>query len=1487
MDTNGERHVPARTWRSSFAWLTGSFVTPLVGDAAHGRLDEDGLLHDGALAADGVHAQLAEQWAAEQARASAASKPPSLGRAVWRAFRYEVLTAAGYKLGWGLFVVLCAAFFVRRLLDYVTRRAADLDHTPDEAAEGYLVTVFFFVCALLMGICLQQMAVISGRLGQRVSAAMATAVYRKSLVEDRQASLASGTQVDVLALVSTDCAKLGEACNTLQYLWSGCVEALAIIGVLLAFTGKSALPGLGALIILVPVQYVIGQRIAKNRKAVVAAADARVSLMDEVLRAIKLVKMYVWQDKFADSVAALRRKEMRLARVSGVLKSVLVATVFWLPPAIALAIFGVHAIEEPLKAVLAFTTLSLFNTLRLPLVQLPKGLRAAAEASAALQRLQQFLLAPERPARKLSSAPGIYLQEASYAYGENAAPLLKSLSLEISAGSLVMVAGGVGSGKSNFINALLGRMTLVGGQERITDAQVAYVPQTPWCAHGTLRDNILFGLPFDEAKYRRVIFACALEHDLRILQQADLTEVGERGCALSGGQRQRVALARAAYSGASLVFLDSPLSAVDAYTSQHIFRHCIQGLMRGSSRATVVLCTHQVELFPHADQLLVMADGECAYQGRFTPAVAQRFFPNAAAPPDADEHLAAALQLDLDGSRSRAQSAAVPPHDMRGSPAQSGTPRLEATALAGTGVEGGPGPLALAGDDALDPRGTRTARAMTLRADVLRSLDSDGAQELPDETAGSDVAVAVEPASAAAPHARPALPPLHPASHQGSGALPPSRASSVTGTPTLTSSKTRARTMSSQVVLTPPPGATIARMPSARMGQSGASGSQVPASDLPLVLPGSEPVKSRRPPPAAPRTVNGYWALFLALSPLLAFISLCIFVITQLCRIFADIWISTWVAGRNTQVYYTSVYAGYVAAFLALLLLRGLFWYGIAGAAASRLHNRMFKSVLLAPMGYFNTTPLGGLLSIFSRDMDQIDEALQDNVMMFTIYLCILGTTLGVVIRVLPYMAAVGCFLLLAFAVLFHFYLKTSRAMKRIAGLAQADVVAHVSETLQGLAVVQAYRAEDRFCALSSAKWDRSTRAAFNQELLQLWLASRLDFIGSLMVLATCLMAISIQPVLPASTAGLAVSNSFQILLFWSVMCRTAADIDSNIASVERVKQLSFVEPEADKPLDHDSCPPDGWPSRGEISFHEVVMSYLPAGPHVLKGVTFTIRPGEKIGVAGRTGAGKSSLIMALYRLAVPAEGSVRVDGIDVSALNLAELRRRIAIIPQEPVMFAGTIRTNLDPFHEHTDAELARVLERAMLPQLANDLDARVEAFGGNLSLGAQQLICLARAMLNASRVLLLDEATAALDLESDAKVQRVLRTEFADRTVVTIAHRLDTIVDSDRVLIMGSGQVCEFDTPFALLQRPDSIFSSLCRQTGAQYEQLRAAAERHYQTMRAVEQRLADEDAGDAATSTVAMTVSPGTGATPDTGSEAFSGGSESGAATVVVGR
>jgi ABC-type multidrug transport system fused ATPase/permease subunit len=330
------------------------------------------------------------------------------------------------------------------------------------------------------------------------------------------------------------------------------------------------------------------------------------------------------------------------------------------------------------------------------------------------------------------------------------------------------------------------------------------------------------------------------------------------------------------------------------------------------------------------------------------------------------------------------------------------------------------------------------------------------------------------------------------------------------------------------------------------------------------------------------------------------------------------------------------------------------------------------------------------------------------------------------------------------------------------------------------------------------------------------------------LVFICCLLAV-LSDSIDAPIAGLIVSNSFQILLFFSIMSRTMGEVQDNIGAVDSAREMSDLEAEHEPVKETET--PEIWPSRGKIAFDGVVMPYLPGKPPVLKGVTFSVYDGEKIGVVGRTGAGKSSLIVALYRLAEISKGTIHVDDIDCSTVKLKKLRRSMAIIPQEPVMFSGTIRSNLDPFDEYGDDELTDVLHKCLLgPMLEHSeegLETKVDVMGANFSLGTQQLICLARAMLNASRILLLDEATAALDSDTNNAVQEVLKKHFNDRTIFTIAHRLDTIIESDRIITMDSGVIAEFERPDILLETEGSIFRELCMNTGpTQFGFLKAKA-------------------------------------------------------------
>jgi ABC-type multidrug transport system fused ATPase/permease subunit len=1304
------------------SWISASFVNEAIYATISGRFVE---FPDWQMSAKEATRVLTTEWEIEKKNASSTSSNPSLPRALWRAFRGQFLLAASLKLCWGAFVLAGVSYFVRTLLAYIRFRASDSDHTLQEEAVGIGLCFGFLLIMLLLSLALQQMSIVSVRLGLRVEAAVSALIYEKSLVYDR-----SSCTVDITSLVSNDSSKLGEACTMIQYLWSGAIEAIAIICILIGFTGRSALPGLGVVILLIPVQYLIGALTANARKKSVAASDERVRFMKEVLTSMKLVKMYVWEELFAVRVAEERKKEADIQFSGGILKSINYAIVFAAPPLIALSIFGLHIFESPLEASLAFTTLSLFNTLRLPLVLLPKGLRASVEAKTSAERISTFLLLPDRAinesfgdgvttdsitddikvpmnASSTNCEPGlIEIKDASFAPGLTQPHLLKDISMRLEPGSLTVITGTVGSGKSNLLLSLLGQMTCVEGTMRV-GGKFGYVPQTPWCAHGTVRDNILFGKPWDEKRYRAVIYACALERDLGLLEFSDLTEIGERGMNLSGGQRQRIATARAVYAGADIVLLDAPLSAVDAYTSQHMFKHAIMGLLKGEG-ATVVLVTHQVELIPKADTLIVMQEGSIAYIGPPSPYAMTKFFPTVARGLESN----AKNSVDSDGSI---------------------TPKARKPALSD-----------VIGDDFEEDSRLGPSTPKIDRSDSYVFLE------------------------------------LRP------------RAPSV-------DQKVRR-----QVSVISTLAATSADLPLATVAVD-KTASRLTAS--------AESSSEKK------KSTNSYLNLALELRWYIALVSLVIFLVTQLTRIYSDIFISSWVINKYSkeEVWYVSIYAAYVATFIVFLVIRGLVYFVMFKNAASRMHDVMANALLRAPMSFFTLTPLGSLLSVISKDMDSLSDSLADNMYLVFVYIFILGSTIGVVVAQVRIFLAVLAGLVILFILVCARYLAASKVLKLRAGAAASAVVAHVSETVQGIAVIQAFRAEKRYANVNCDKLLAAQTARFTMETLQLWLSVRQDLIGSLMVFGTCIMCVSFEKSLSPAAAGLAISNSFQILLFLSLMVKTAAAAHDTMASVDRIRALGSVVNEKDSGT---LTSPTGWPMKGEVTFNNVVMSYLPDTPPVLKGVSFSIESGEKIGIVGRTGAGKSSLIQAIFRLAPINENSISIDGISSSELTLKCLRKNIAILPQEPVMFEGTLRSNLDPFSLRSDTELTRALEQCLLGDLLKSpggLSQHVSSMGANFSLGQQQLVCLARALLNDSSLLLLDEATAALDSETDEKVQQVLRSAFAKRTILTIAHRIDTIIDSDRIIVMDAGRVVEFAPPAELIENEKSIFAELCKQSGA----------------------------------------------------------------------
>ncbi|CAG8529326.1 12197_t:CDS:10, partial [Acaulospora morrowiae] len=390
--------------------------------------------------------------------------------------------------------------------------------------------------------------------------------------------------------------------------------------------------------------------------------------------------------------------------------------------------------------------------------------------------------------------------------------------------------------------------------------------------------------------------------------------------------------------------------------------------------------------------------------------------------------------------------------------------------------------------------------------------------------------------------------------------------------------------------------------------------------------------------------------------------------------------------------------------------------------------------------------------------------------------------------------------------------------LKRLDSLTRSPIYAHFQETLGGVTTIRAYQQSVRFMEENESKLDENQKAYYPSVSCNRWLAVRLEFLGSLIIFSAALLSVVTVRNVDAGLVGLSLSYALSVTqaLNWAV--RQFCEIETNIISVERVKEYIDLPSEAPLVI-ADNRPTPTWPPNGMIEYHDYSTRYRPDLELVLKNVSFVVQSKEKIGIVGRTGAGKSSLTLSLFRLIEAASGNIIVDGVDISKIGLYDLRSRLTVIPQDPVLFEGTVSFNLDPFQAHDDVEIWQVLQCAHLnnhiSKLEGKLQAKVTEGGENFSQGQRQLLCLARALLRRSPVIVLDEATASVDVETDGKIQETIRSEFNWATLLCIAHRLRTIIDYDRVLVLDQGKIVEFDTPYNLLLNTDSVFRSLCKES------------------------------------------------------------------------
>ncbi|XP_050471103.1 ATP-binding cassette sub-family C member 4-like isoform X1 [Bombus huntii] len=1327
--------------------------------------------------------RLEKRWKIELENSRKHKRNASLLRAIFRTFLWEYTVLALMQILNEFFLRLGTPMLLGGLLRYFKKNTTETYETALLYAGGICIATAINVIAL------NQVVFGAFHVGARIRVATCSVVYRKALRLSKTA-LGETAPGKVVNLVANDVNRFDLVSIFIHHMWSAPLSTLIIAYFLYIEAGYAGLIGIAAVFVVVPIQSYTGKLSSKFRLQTAMKTDERVRLMDEIISGVQVIKMYAWEKPFCALIETARKLELQVVTKSAYIRGIYMTfNLFTTRMALFCTLISMLLFGDELSIDKVFVFSSYFNILAHTMSGMfVRGFAEIAECLVAVRRLQHFLMYEEfqdsghilsnfttsingsinsisKYASNKTSKPDIpYIDDEIDGY-ENlddssekrrhnglvvvASDLLKNtanmigekksfptmnqetyavkmshltakweasqsentledVNLEIQKGKIYAIIGMVGAGKSSFLSAILGEIEVTGGHVKV-NGSLSYAGQEAWVFGSTVRQNILFGQPYDRQLYQKVVKACSLQRDFKQFPQGDQTVVGERGSSLSGGQKARINLARSLYRQADIYLLDDPLSAVDTHVSKHLFEECIQRYLAGKTR---ILATHQLQYVKNVDAIILIEQGKVTVFSQFQDLLSQR--------PEYAELLAAESESIEDSSLEKSSMK----RQFSSSSTRSRTPEASS---GGTDDE----------------------------------EEDENSEKFNDGLEGTSRGVVKGPIFI-------------------------------------------------------------------KYFQTGAN-------------------------------------LCLACTVLLLFIC------TQFTASLNDYFVPILVNEEETRHYYIAqaklnatnntsienldissmynsmyVYTAIIVGLFCIGITRSLTFYKVCILCSQKLHDMAFSALIRTGMRFFDTNPSGRILNRFSKDMGAIDELLPKAILDAGQICMMMFGSLAVSCIINPLFLIPIVFLGTVFYWIRKVFLRTSKNIKRMEGMTRSPVFTHLNATLNGLSTIRAYCAQDILRKEFDKLQDVHTSTVYMYIVASTGFGFSLDvfcFVFTSLVIFSFLL---LQQSFSGGEVGLAITQVMAMtgMIQWGM--RQNAEVANQMMSVERVLEYTQIVPEPnlrdrgkfakkiEKQLPLPANAPKNWPTDGMIRFRNVYLKYVEDDPPVLKGLNLVINPGEKIGIVGRTGAGKSSLISALFRLA-KIEGVIEIDGIDTGSICLEDLRRNISIIPQDPVLFSGTLRRNLDPFNEFTDKALWEVLDEVELKDAVitagTGLESRVLDRGSNYSVGQRQLVCLARAILRNNKILMLDEATANVDPQTDALIQHTIRKKFAKCTVLTIAHRLNTIMDSNKVLVMDKGRMAEYDHPHILLQNNYSQFKSLVKESDrAMYDQLVKVAKQSY---------------------------------------------------------